>query len=210
MYLLALAAGRTSRNEAGPVDLYAAAAAAAWQAEGGSASASAPAVLPGPASISAPHASSVLHPARSDTWSSRSQTGPPRAAGTPAAEQTLPCRPVPLAPRPAAHARLVQARPLFMPPHQSQQQVQAAPLQPNDQAASVHAGSEAVDGAARLQSTANGGHSTSITSRDSGSAAKQSHQPSGQSALPPVTLNGTRSAQLSFAADNCQQLPRGR
>ena len=201
--VLALAAGRTSRNEAGPVDLYAEAAAAAWHAEGGSASASAPGVLPGPASVSAPNASSALHP-------SRSQTAAPRAGDAPATDQTLPYRPVPSAPRPAAHARLAQARSPFTPPNQPHQQVQAAALQPNHPAASAHAGSAAADGAAHLQSTVNGGQSTSMTTRGSGGAAKQSNQLSGQSALPAVTLNGTSAAQRAFAADNCPQLPRSR
>ena len=207
--LLALAAGRTSRNEAGPVDLYAEVAAAAWQAEGGAASASAPGMLPDPASISAPNASSAIQPSRSDTGPSRSQTGAPRAGDTPATDQTLPYRPVPSAVRPAAHARLAQARAPFTPPNQSHQQVQAASLQPNHQAASAHAGSQAADGAAHLQSTFNG-HSTSMTPRGSESAAKQSHQLSGQSALPPVTLNRISAAQRLIAADNCPQLPRSR
>lgn len=209
--LLALAAGRTSRNEAGPVDLYAEAAAAAWQAEGNSASASAPGVLPGPASRSAPNGSSALQPSVSDTGPSGSHTGPPNAGSTPATEQTLPYRPVPSAPRPAAHARLAQARPPFTPPNQSHQQVQADALQPNHQAASAHARSDTVDGAARLQSTVNVGHSTSLTLSGGESAAKQCNQLSGQSALPSVTLNGTSAAQQSFAAfDSCPQLPRSR
>ena len=210
MYLLALAAGRTSRNAAGPVDLYAEAAAAAWQAESGSALPSAPGVLPRPASIPAPNAGSALQPSRFDTWPSRSQTGPPRAGSTPATDHTLPYRPVPSAPRPAAHPRLSQTRSPLTPLHKSHQQVQAVALQPNHQAASAHAEPEAFDGAARLQSTVNGSDSTSMTPRGDESAAKQSNQLSGQPPLPPVGLNGTSAAQRPFAADNCPQLPHSR
>lgn len=202
--LCASAAGRTSRNVAGPVDLYAEATAAAWQAEGGPALAAAPGAPPGPIPRSAPNQNSALQPSRSDT-------GPSGAGGSSATEQTLPYRPVPQAPRSAAHARLTQARPPFTPPHQSHQQVQAAALQPSHQAAAAHARSDVGDGAARLQSALDGGRSTGMTPRGSESAAQHSNQLSGQFALPSATLLGTGAAHRSPAApDHHLQLSRSR
>lgn len=199
--MFASAAGRTSRIEAGPVDLYAAAAAAAWQVEDGSALAPGHGGLPGPGSRSAPNQSSLSQP-RSGSL--------PRTGSTPTTEHSLPHRPIPPAPRPA-HVRLAQPHPPVTPPDQSHQQVQAAVLQPNHHithAASSHARSDASDGAARLQSAVSGDHRTSMTLRGSEGAAQQSNQLYRQSTLP---LNGTSAAQRSFAAsEHDSQLPRSR
>lgn len=202
------ATGRTSRHEAGAVDLYAEASAAAWQEDNGPARAPRPGSLPGPGSRSAPSQPSVAQPRSGDLPTTGSTS--PITGSTPKVEQTLPHRPVLPAVR-SALAMLPQPQdPALLTPL-DHPQLQPQPNQRVTHAAFCQARSNTGRAATQLQATVNGGYGTSRTPLGSENGTELSNPSSRHSTLPSATLDETGAAHRSLAApEHHLQLPRSR
>ena len=203
--VFALAAGRTSRHEAGTVDLYAEASAAAWQGDVSPAQAQAPGLPPGPAFRSAPSQPGASQPGGLPTTGST-----PTTTGSISMEQTLPYRPVLPAVRPAV-VRLPQMRPPapHTPPDHMQPQLQ--PNQHVTHADFAHARPDMSGAATQLQASVSAAHGANITPTGSETGAQHSNQLSRHSTMPSAMLNKTGAAHRALAApEPYSQLPRSR
>lgn len=192
------AAGRTSRNEAEPTDLYAEASAAAWQAEDSSAVPST-GLQQGPSERPATNHSAAAQPT--------ALQGNGSLAGTLAANQTISAQG-------ALHGRLTQSRPPFTPPGQlqPQQQVQAGAEQPSHQSVAPARPTSGLHGAsAQLQSAVNTHHGPNIRPAADEASVQQSNQMLRQPTLPLSFSSRSSTTQPCFAASHQPSvLPRSR